>query len=99
MHAPGDRREGACTRAETNGKSVRAQGVLARDPTSRLALPLGTSPCQLRDPLRRPGLNVERRGKAGAEDLRGPGLRLRVSYTFSRVKDRALPPALPCLHV
>lgn len=50
MHAPGDRREGACTRAEINGKSVRAQGgVQARGPTSRLALPLGTSP--LRAPL------------------------------------------------
>lgn len=47
MHARGDGWEGACTRAETNGKGVHAYGGgggLARGPTSSLALPLGTSP-------------------------------------------------------
>lgn len=103
----GRRRRGrACTRRETDEKGrARARRQMgracARRGCRRPVSPSlwGPRPCRLRDPLRRPGLSVERRGRAGAEDLRGPGLRLRVSYTFSRVKDRALPPALPCLHV
>lgn len=72
MHAPGDRREGACTRAEINGKSVRAQGG-SRRAAPRPGSPSrwGPRPYGLRDPLRRPGLSVERRGRADAEDLRG----------------------------
>lgn len=68
MHAPGDRREGACTRAETNGKSVRAQGVLA----SSLALPLGTSPLPAPRPAKATGTERGAQGQGWRRRPAGP---------------------------
>lgn len=96
MRGETDGRGRARARAEAIGKGVHARGGPAQGPWSSLALLQGgPRPCRLRDQLRRPGQRLERRGRAGAEDLRGPGLRLRFSYTFSRVKDEGSVPSPP----
>lgn len=79
----GSRRRGrACTRRETDergrararrqmGRACARRGYRRATPRPGSPSRWGPRPCRLRDPLRRPGLSVERGGRAGAEDLRG----------------------------
>lgn len=87
-----------CAHAETNGRDVHARRGTGARPSVQSSLPAGDrapAGSETRDPLRRPRLSMEHNGRAGAEDLWGPRLRLRISFTFSRVKDGGSVPSPP----